>query len=55
MTRAPLDKRVETSLPNPIRPAFERGERDESVVVSIGPSHPATHGTVQIIAALSGG
>jgi NADH-quinone oxidoreductase subunit D len=49
-----LDTRVETSLPNPIRPAFERGERDDSVVVSIGPSHPATHGTVQIIAALDG-
>src|SRR5262249_13913057 len=54
VTRAPLDTRVETSLPNPLRPAFGRGERDDSVVVSSGPSHPATHGTVQIIAALDG-
>jgi NADH-quinone oxidoreductase subunit D len=39
---------------NPVRPAF--GPRDEpgSVVVNIGPSHPATHGTIQVIAALEG-
>jgi NADH-quinone oxidoreductase subunit D len=49
-----LDTRTSAPLPNPIRPAFERGEREDSVVVSIGPSHPATHGTVQIIAALDG-
>ncbi|HTR56752.1 MAG TPA: NADH dehydrogenase (quinone) subunit D [Casimicrobiaceae bacterium] len=54
MTEPTVDTRVETPLPNPIRPAFERGAREESVVVSIGPSHPATHGTVQIIAALDG-
>jgi NADH-quinone oxidoreductase subunit D len=42
------------SLPNPIRPALEHlGSRD-SVIVNIGPSHPATHGTVQIVAALDG-
>jgi len=49
-----LDTRASAPLPNPIRPAFERGERDDSVVVSIGPSHPATHGTIQVIAALDG-
>jgi NADH-quinone oxidoreductase subunit D len=49
-----VDARVETRLPNPIRPAFTRGARDDEVVVSIGPSHPATHGTVQLIAALDG-
>ena len=31
-----------------------RPTRDGSVVVNIGPSHPATHGTIQIIAALDG-
>jgi NADH-quinone oxidoreductase subunit D len=49
-----LDTRIETRLANPIRPAFERGEREDQVVVSIGPSHPATHGTIQVIAALDG-
>jgi NADH-quinone oxidoreductase subunit D len=45
---------VKTTLPNPVRPAFDRGERDDAVVVNIGPSHPATHGTIQVIAALDG-
>jgi len=49
-----MDTRSNTTLPNPIRPAFERGQRDEAIVVSIGPSHPATHGTVQVIAELDG-
>jgi NADH-quinone oxidoreductase subunit D len=40
------------ALANPIRPAF--GPSDSEVVVSIGPSHPATHGTIQVIAALDG-
>jgi len=43
-----------TQLPNPIRPAFEQGSREGSVIVNIGPSHPATHGTIQIVAELSG-
>jgi len=43
-----------TSLPNPIRPAFEQGSSPGSVVVNIGPSHPATHGTIQIVAELNG-
>ena len=54
MTRTTLDTRVKATLPNPVRPAFERGERDDAVVVNIGPSHPATHGTLQVIAALDG-
>ncbi len=41
-------------LPNPIRAAFAPGEHEGTSIVSIGPSHPATHGTVQIIAELSG-
>jgi NADH-quinone oxidoreductase subunit D len=41
-------------LPNPIRPAFETGTTPGSVIVNIGPSHPATHGTIQIVAELSG-
>ncbi len=54
MMRPTLDSRLDTPLANPIRPAFERGEDDDTVVVSIGPSHPATHGTLQVIAALDG-
>jgi NADH-quinone oxidoreductase subunit D len=49
VTLPPLDH-----LPNPIRPAFTEGSREGSVIVNIGPSHPATHGTVQIVAELSG-
>jgi len=40
------------ALPNPVRPALDAD--DEAVVVNIGPSHPATHGTIQVIAALDG-
>jgi NADH-quinone oxidoreductase subunit D len=43
----------DTRLPAPVRPAFGI-EREGEVVVNIGPSHPATHGTIQIIAALDG-
>lgn len=43
-----------TQLPNPIRPAFTTGSAAGSVIVNIGPSHPATHGTIQIVAELSG-
>jgi NADH-quinone oxidoreductase subunit D len=43
------------TLPNPVRPAFEKSRlEDGRVIVNIGPSHPATHGTVQIIAELDG-
>jgi NADH-quinone oxidoreductase subunit D len=45
---------MDTALPNPIRPAFGPSTEDGAVVVSIGPSHPATHGTIQVIAALDG-
>jgi NADH-quinone oxidoreductase subunit D len=45
---------VSAQLPNPIRPAFDRGSSEGSVIVNIGPSHPATHGTIQIVAELSG-
>jgi NADH-quinone oxidoreductase subunit D len=41
-------------FPNPVRPAFTRGDTEGAVVVNIGPSHPATHGTIQVIAALDG-
>ena len=43
-----------TTLANPIRAAFDKSSVPGSVIVSIGPSHPATHGTIQIIAELSG-
>jgi NADH-quinone oxidoreductase subunit D len=41
-------------IANPVRSIFEQTLREDSVVVNIGPSHPATHGTVQIIAELDG-
>jgi NADH-quinone oxidoreductase subunit D len=44
----------EFRIPNPVRPAFTRSDRDDTVIVSIGPSHPATHGTIQIFAELDG-
>lgn len=43
---------LDYQFPNPVRPAF--GPTEDSVVVNIGPSHPATHGTAHIIAALDG-
>jgi NADH-quinone oxidoreductase subunit D len=47
-------KLPEFTLPNPVRPAFDTRGHDDHVIVNIGPSHPATHGTVQIIAELDG-
>ena len=41
-------------LPNPIRPAFTSSGREDTTIVNIGPSHPATHGTIQIVAELDG-
>jgi NADH-quinone oxidoreductase subunit D len=45
---------MDMNLPNPVRPAFEQPLSEDHVIVNIGPSHPATHGTVQIIAELDG-
>ena len=45
---------MSAQLPSPVRPAFESGSREGALIVNIGPSHPATHGTVQIIAELDG-
>ena len=50
MTSKPLN----SELPNPIRPAFDTPLEDSHVIVNIGPSHPATHGTIQIVAELDG-
>jgi NADH-quinone oxidoreductase subunit D len=44
---------MSASLPSPVRAAFD-ADSEEAVVVNIGPSHPATHGTLQVIAALDG-
>ena len=43
-----------THIPNPIKTNLTTHEREGSVIVNIGPSHPATHGTVQIVAELDG-
>jgi NADH-quinone oxidoreductase subunit D len=43
---------MDPRIPNPVRSAIEHSGRDDTVIVNIGPSHPATHGTVQIIAEL---
>jgi NADH-quinone oxidoreductase subunit D len=45
---------AETRIANPVRPAFDTTLREDSVIVSIGPSHPATHGTIQIFTELDG-
>jgi len=45
---------VDLKLPNPVRPAFTKTEREDTTIVNIGPSHPATHGTIQIIAEIDG-
>jgi len=45
---------VSTTLPNPIRPAFNEPLDESHVIVNIGPSHPATHGTIQIVAEIDG-
>jgi NADH-quinone oxidoreductase subunit D len=45
---------LEAKLRNPVRSIFEKTQREGTVVVNIGPSHPATHGTIQIIAELDG-
>ncbi len=45
---------MDIRIPNPVRPAFTKTERDDTTIVNIGPSHPATHGTIQIIAELDG-
>lgn len=45
---------MDMKLPNPIRPAFTTPQRDDTVIVNIGPSHPATHGTIQIVTELDG-
>ncbi|MEO7999216.1 MAG: hypothetical protein ABI852_17320, partial [Gemmatimonadaceae bacterium] len=43
-----------SKIPNPIKTNLTDHEREGSVIVNIGPSHPATHGTVQIVAELDG-
>jgi NADH-quinone oxidoreductase subunit D len=40
--------------PSPIRSFLERTADPDNVVINIGPSHPATHGTIQIVAELDG-
>jgi len=45
---------MNSPIRNPVRSIFEDSQREDSVIVNIGPSHPATHGTVQIIAELDG-
>jgi NADH-quinone oxidoreductase subunit D len=45
---------MDPRLPNPVRSIFARTDRDDTVVGNAGPSHPATHGTIQIIAELDG-
>lgn len=45
---------MDMAIRNPVRAAFDASDPDAGVVVNIGPSHPATHGTLQVIAALDG-
>ncbi len=39
---------------SPVRSTLEQTADPDHVLVNLGPSHPATHGTIQIIAALDG-
>jgi NADH-quinone oxidoreductase subunit D len=41
-------------FPAPVRSFLEQTADPNNVVINIGPSHPATHGTVQIIAEIDG-
>ena len=50
----PAVKPAVKPFPNPVRTDFDRIRTEGRVYVNIGPSHPATHGTVQIIAELDG-
>jgi NADH-quinone oxidoreductase subunit D len=45
---------MDAPIRNPVRSIFDGSTTPGSVIVNIGPSHPATHGTVQIIAELDG-
>lgn len=45
------DPIIQPPIANPVSTSFTP-TRDDTTVVNIGPSHPATHGTVQIIAEL---
>jgi NADH-quinone oxidoreductase subunit D len=46
---------MDSRIANPVRAAFApTPDHDSRVIVNIGPSHPATHGTVQIITELDG-
>ena len=39
---------------SPVSSPLEQSADPDHVVVNIGPSHPATHGTIQVIAELDG-
>ena len=45
---------MDATIPNPVRSAFRAADHQDEVIVNIGPSHPATHGTLQVIARLDG-
>jgi NADH-quinone oxidoreductase subunit D len=46
---------MSSPIANPVRSAIAPSRLDDGrLVVNVGPSHPATHGTVQIIAGLDG-
>ncbi len=44
---------MDMEIRTPVHSAFD-ADSEGAVVVNIGPSHPATHGTLQVIAALDG-
>ena len=45
---------MDMPIHSPVRPAFDASDHPDAVIVNIGPSHPATHGTLQVIAILDG-
>jgi len=48
------DQDRETEYRSPVRSIIEETTAPHEVLINLGPSHPATHGTIQIIAALDG-
>lgn len=48
------DQDQEMEYRSPVRSIIEESTEPHEMLINLGPSHPATHGTIQIIAALDG-
>ena len=51
----PVDREQPQALDaNPVTTSIVKNAKDDTTIINFGPSHPATHGTIQIIAELDG-